>query len=286
MSALHSTGLPDHVEWPNRRLEPLTDYFIAVAPPHARYLAEKEGCPAAKVRVIPNGVDTSRFYSLPPDPALRRDLGLPVGAPVATIVAALRPEKNHSLFLRAAALVKAELPTAHFLVVGDGALRPALEAETRGLGLEAAVHFLGTRADVPEILGLTNVVVLSSHMEANPVSILEALACERPVVATRVGSVGETVHDDVTGYLATPGDEGELAAGMLRILTDKDLAARLGRAGRDLVVNHWSLERMVWGYEDLLAEVYQRKAGRGLGVNSDTVKLPEIKQLPARSASE
>src|SRR6185437_13007073 len=104
-SALHSTGLPDRVEWLNRRLAPLTDAFIAVARPHARYLAEHEGCPPAKVVVIPNGVDVERFRPIPRDCALRERLGLPAEAPVAAIVAALRPEKNHELFLRAAALI-------------------------------------------------------------------------------------------------------------------------------------------------------------------------------------
>lgn len=88
-SALHSTGLPDHVELPNRLLAPLTDAFIGVAEPHGRYLAEHEGCPADRVRVIPNGVDIERFRPRWPDPGLRVELGLPEESPVAGIVAAL-----------------------------------------------------------------------------------------------------------------------------------------------------------------------------------------------------
>ena len=108
-SALHSTGLPDHVEWPNRLLAPLTDAFIAVAEPHGRYLAEHEGCPAAKVRVIPNGVDVEKFHPRWPNAGPAAELGLPPGTPTAGIVAALRPEKNHELFLRAAAMVHAAI---------------------------------------------------------------------------------------------------------------------------------------------------------------------------------
>ena len=104
-SALHSTGLPDRVEFANRLLAPLTDAFIAVAEPHGRYLAEHEGCPAPKVRVIPNGVDVERFHPRWPNRALRQALELDPTAPVVGIVAALRPEKNHEMFLRMAVMV-------------------------------------------------------------------------------------------------------------------------------------------------------------------------------------
>ena len=108
-SALHSTGWPDRVQFANRLLAPITDAFIAVAEPHGRYLAAHEGCTAAKIRVIPNGVDVERFRPRPRNEALCRQLGLPPDAPVVGIVAALRPEKNHALFLRAAARVRRRL---------------------------------------------------------------------------------------------------------------------------------------------------------------------------------
>lgn len=258
-SALHSTGLPDHVEWPNRLLAPITDAFIAVAEPHGRYLAEHEGCPASKVCVIPNGVDTDRFHPRWPDRALRAELQVPEGDPVAGIVAALRPEKNHELFLRSASLIRQELPTARFLVVGDGPQREGLQTLANELGLSEAVHFLGTRHDIPEVLALTNVFLLTSHMEANPVSIMEAMATEKPVVATRVGSVPETVLDGQTGFLVPPGDAVQLAARTVELLRDPDRAAAMGRAGREHVVSHWSVRRMVQGYQDLIVEIYQSK---------------------------
>ncbi|HJT33243.1 MAG TPA: glycosyltransferase [Pirellulales bacterium] len=259
ISALHSTGLPDHVEWLNRRLAPWSDAFIAVAEPHARYLAEHEGCPADKVYVVPNGVDLDRFSPRPPDARLRAELSLPPGAPVAAIVAALRPEKNHAMFLRAAAQIRAAVPQAHFLVIGDGGERPELEALTARLELSDPVHFLGTRADIPELLALTDVVLLTSQMEANPVSVLEALACEKPVVATRVGSLTETIHDGVSGYLVPPGDVGALAARVIELFSDRSKARRFGQAGRRDVAARWSLERMVAGYEELIEGQYRTK---------------------------
>lgn len=267
-SALHSTGLPDHVEWPNRLLAPITDAFIGVAEPHGRYLAEHEGCPARKVRVIPNGVDVERFRPRPPNHRLREELGLPEGAPVAGIVAALRPEKDHELFLRSAALIRKQVPKAHFLVIGDGPRRQALEELTRELELVGSVHFPGTRSDVPEVLALMDVVMLTSKMEANPVSILEAMACGKPVVATRVGSVPETVLDGRTGFLIAPGDESEMAARVAELLGNPRQAAALGRDGREHVLAHWSVEGMVQGYQDLIAEVYSGKASKKRSIAS------------------
>jgi glycosyltransferase involved in cell wall biosynthesis len=259
-SALHSTGLPDHVELPNRLLAPMTDAFIAVAASHARYMLEHEGCPAGKIHVIPNGVDAERFRPRKADPALRERLGIPPNAPVAGIVAALRPEKNHEMFLRAAELVRREVPDARFLVIGDGPERPKLEDLAGSLSLGESIQFLGTRGDVPELLALIDVLMLTSHMEANPVSILEAMACEKPVVATAVGSVGESVQDGRTGYLIAPGDFAQTARRVVELFRDPNLAAAFGRAGREHVLAHASSQRMVDGYQELIAGIYDRKA--------------------------
>lgn len=261
-SALHSTGLPDHVEFLNRLLAPVTDAFIAVAETHGRYLVDHEGCPAERVRVVPNGVDTERFHPRWRDPRLAAEIGLPQDAPTVGIVAALRPEKNHELFLETARLVQCRQPRTHWLVIGDGPRRARLEQMAEAMGLGDRVLFLGSRNDVPRLLSLLDVHLLTSHMEANPVSILEAMASEIPVVATDVGSVHETVLDGQTGYLAPAGDAPGLARRLLRLLEDPSLAAALGRAGREHVLTNWSLARMVDGYTETIEEIYRGKAAR------------------------
>jgi glycosyltransferase involved in cell wall biosynthesis len=257
-SALHSTGWPDGIGRLNRLLTPITDAFIGVAQPHARHLIEVERLPPEKVFVVPNGVDTERFQPRPGNERLRRDLQIADGAPVVGIVAALRPEKNHTLFLQAAADVLRRVPKAVFLVVGDGPERPKLEQLARDLGVGPRIRFLGSRADVPDVLSLLDVFVLTSHNEANPVSILEAMSCERPIVATDVGSVGETVRDGRTGRLVPAGDRAALAARITELLGDADFAQELGRRGREEVLRNWSLEQMVAGYESLISEIYAR----------------------------
>lgn len=281
-SALHTTGPPDHVELSNRLLSPLTDAFIAVARPQGRYLIQHEGCPSPKLRVIPNGVDLQRFHPRWPSRALQEELALAPETPVAAIVAALRPEKNHELFLRAAALVHRELPQARFLIVGDGPRRDALESLARELDVSEAVRFLGSRSDVPEILSLVDVLLLTSHTEANPISILEAMAAEKPVVATRVGSVEETVEDGETGFLVAPGETGEIARRVIALLKDRPRAAVMGRAGRERVIANWSIDRTVDAYQDLIAGIYTAKADRASGRKSarsgDRQKNPTLRQ--------
>jgi glycosyltransferase involved in cell wall biosynthesis len=278
-SALHSTGLPDHVELPNRLLAPITDAFIAVAEPHAMYLAEHEGCPAKNIRVVPNGVDVERFHPRWPNEALRRQWNLDPSGPVAGIVAALRPEKNHEMFLYVAALVRHKMPKAQFLIVGDGPRRTDLEALARSLGIADAVRFTGTRTDVPEMLSLVDVVLLTSHMEANPICLLEAMACERPVVATRVGSVGETVLEGRTGYLVPAGDSQRMADRVVELLSNRARAEAIGRAGREHVIAHWSIDRMVQGYEDLIAKIYAQKCKKTKGTGVERQLSREYQTL-------
>ncbi|HQU46235.1 MAG TPA: glycosyltransferase, partial [Pirellulales bacterium] len=259
---LHSTGWPDCIGRLNRLLTPLTDAFLAVAPPHGRYLVDVEKLPANRVHVVANGVDTERFRPRPADEKLRGEVGLPPTAPVAGIVARLSREKNHDLFLRVAALVREQVHDAHFLIVGEGPERDRLAAHVEQLGLADAVHFLGNRADVPDLLALLDVFVLTSHVEANPVSILEALASGKPVVATRVGSVPETVRDGEVGYLAEPGDAATLSARVVELLRGPRLARRLGREARRQVVEQHSMRNMVVRFQDVVEQLHASKLGR------------------------
>ncbi len=124
------------------------------------------------------------------------------------------------------------------------------------------MHFLGTRGDIPELLSLVDVAVLTSKMEASPVTILEAMACGKPCVAPRIGSIPETIVEGETGYLTPPGDEAELAAAVIRLLTDPARMGRFGQNARKRALEGYSLERMVEGYEQLIAGLYAIKQAR------------------------
>lgn len=286
-SALHSTGWPDGIGRLNRLLTPITDAFIAVARAHGKFLIEQEQLPDRKVFVIPNGVDTRRFMPPATDKhALRRRLGLPMGVPLCCIVAALRPEKNHHRFIRIAAHVRQLLPCpVEFLIIGDGPLRAALAQYSASQGLTGAVHFLGSRDDVDEILPACDTFMLTSDNEACPVSIMEAMACGLPVVAPDVGSIHNVVIDKRTGFVIEPTDERQFAYRLAHLLDDAGLATRLGTAGRQRIVDCGSLESMVAGYQDLLERLYLEKRSANLagtsweGPDAPPTRRPALEQF-------
>ncbi len=267
-SAIHSTGWPDGINGLNRLLTPLTDRFIAVADAHAEFLRDRERLGDDRVVTIRNGIDTDRFR---PNPCarqdVRRELGIALDAPLVGIVAALRPEKNHTMFVDVAAALRQQrqekgqaLP--HFAIIGDGPSRPEIEAHIAELGIQPFVHLLGTRYDTPRLLAALDVFTLCSHNEASPVSILEALACEVPVVSTDVGSVRESVQMGVTGFTVPPGSVTEFTACVSTLLNDAGLAKRCGASGRKLVQETGSLDSMVEGYQSLIETLYDRNTTR------------------------
>jgi glycosyltransferase involved in cell wall biosynthesis len=259
LSALHSTGWPDGIGRLNRLLTRLTDAFIAVADSHGAFLIAEEQLPTEKVVVIPNGVDTARFAPADDGAELRRELGIGPADPVVTIVAALRPEKNHELFLEVARRVTKSVSNARFLIVGDGPRRRPLEQLARELGIERRVHFLGSRDDVPQLLSASNVFALTSHNEANPVSVLEAMSVGRPVVAVNVGSIREVVSDGRNGFLVKPGDAQQLAERIIWLLEEPLACRSMGAVARQTVVDGGSADVMVTRYEWLIATIYARK---------------------------
>ncbi len=271
---IHSTGWPDRIGWANRCLGPWTDMYVGVAQAHGRYLVEVERFPAAKVRVIANGVDIDRFRPRPVDAHLRARLGLPPG-PLAGTVTRLAPEKNLEMLLDVAARTRRAVGDAQFLVIGDGPLRENLRERVRQLGVGDCVHFLGWRTDVAELLAALDAFLLTSHIEANPVSILEALASGVPVVSTRVGSVAETVTA-AHGFLVAPGDAAGMAERLVYLLGTPGRAKAMGAAGRQAAIERWSLGPMVRKYECLIEEIYRRKRpGYGLARAPAPVRTAE-----------
>ena len=283
LSALHSTGWPDGVGRLNRMLTSITDGFIAVAKHHAEFLVEFEKFPQDKVFMIPNGIDTARFKSdSDARTKWRSDVGIPQDCPALGIVAALRPEKNHELFLECAARTLKEVPDAHFVIAGDGPRRSDLEALTAEKSITDNVHFLGSVSDIPGVLSMVDVFALTSHNEASPVSILEALSCNRPVVATDVGSIKESVLEGTTGYLCEAGNAEDISARWIELLSDSELRDTMGRKGRAHVVDNSSLDSMTDGYTELVESLYRNnKTARRPGVVSSSITTWAGSVLPS-----
>jgi glycosyltransferase involved in cell wall biosynthesis len=233
-----------------RRLTPKMDHLIAVSRASVRKL-EDEGRVAAPISLIYNGVDLARYDEPEVCCTLQAEYGIPAGAPVVGVVARLEPEKGHPTLLDAWPLVLASVPNAHLLIVGEGSQREALEEQAANL---ASVHFTGRRDDVPAVTAALDVAVLPSYREAQGLSILEAMALARPVVASAVGGIPEMVEDGRTGLLVPPRDPEALAAAITRLLLDHPFADTLGKAGKDLVHERFCVELMVRAVESIYDE--------------------------------
>jgi len=174
-----------------------------------------------------------------------RALGLPEDALVVGNVAALTDHKDHETLLAAAASVVTRVPSAWFVIVGDGELRLPLEARARALGLQARCVFAGFRTDLDRLLPAFDVFCLSSHMEGLGTSLLDAMAFGRAVVATRAGGIPEAVEDGVTGRVVPPRDPDALADALAAVLGDARARADLGAAGRARFLDRFTADRMV-----------------------------------------
>jgi glycosyltransferase involved in cell wall biosynthesis len=245
-----------------RRLTPRMDHLIAVSRAIVRKI-EDEGRIGAPVSLIYNGVDLQRYAEQEACCTLHQEYGIPEGAPIVGVVARLEPEKGHATLLEAWPLVLAAAPSAHLLIVGEGSLREALETQARTLGLlpsvsapdvPARVTFTGRRDDVPAVTAALDVAVLPSYREAQGLSILEAMALSRPVVASAVGGIPEMIDDGLTGLLVPPREPAALAGAIGRLLTDHPYADTLARAGKDLVHERFCVELMVRAVESIYDE--------------------------------
>lgn len=224
--------------WKYRR----PDRVVAVSRAIASVLAEA-GVGPDRVRVVYEGV-ADRPAGRGGAEALR-GMGIPEGAPVVGNVAALTDHKDHGTLLRAAALVRRALPAVHFVVAGEGELRPQIEALRRTLGLEDVVHLIGFRTDIDRLLPAFTVFCLSSHLEGLGTSVLDAMAFGVPVVATAAGGLREAVDDGVTGRVVPVRDPAALAAALLDVLSSSETAARFGAEGRRRFQSLFTEDRMV-----------------------------------------
>jgi glycosyltransferase involved in cell wall biosynthesis len=236
-----------------RCLTPEIDQLIAVSKSIVAKIAdERPGL--APVRLIYNGVDLARYDHQVPNTELRDIFGIEPGSRVVGVVARLEPEKGHQTLLDAWPHVLRAVPDAYLMVVGEGSMRDALEQRASANRIAHRVVFTGRRDDIPAVTASFDVAVLPSHREAQGLSILEAMALSRPVVASDVGGIPEMIEDGVTGVLVQHDRPQLLAAALVRLLCDRDYAERIAKAGHDLVHDRFCVELMVRAVEEIYAE--------------------------------
>ena len=235
-----------------RLLAKSTDVLIAISPEVKQSLLELGVGTPEQYRVIPLGFDLTVHLGVQQaSMQLRSRLGLAPDTPLVGAVARLVPIKDLRTFLRAISL----LPHVHAAILGDGEERKDLERFAHKAGIDDRVHFTGWWRDIPAAMSDCDVVALTSLNEGTPVSLIEALACNRPVVATDVGGVRFVVEHERSGLLVSAGDSAAVASSIQRLLGSPTTAARLAREGREVVRTRFHKDRLLADIDRLYSEL-------------------------------
>jgi glycosyltransferase involved in cell wall biosynthesis len=241
----------------NPILSLLTDEIITISASTKATLVKYENYPAARVKIVYNGIDLHRFAAQQIDTVVKRQsLGIAPDVKIIGIVGRLDPIKNHAMLLRAFQQVLQHVPDTYLLIVGEGPEEQRLKTLAKALDIVEHTLFLDARHDIPELLRIFDVFVLSSFREGTSVSLLEAMGTGLPVVATNVGGNPEVVVDQGTGYLTPSDQEQEMAAKVIALLQDQEMRRKLGQAGQQRVRTMFSLEKMVKTYTDFYITKY------------------------------
>jgi glycosyltransferase involved in cell wall biosynthesis len=229
--------------------------FIAISSEIDAELASID-IPASRRNLIGNGVDPRRF--VPPGrefkPGLRRDLGIPVNAPVAVYAGRLVPIKQVDMLVSVWPRVRESCPDACLVVAGNGPLEDRLKEMASD-----GIQFLGGLEDVRPLLQAADVLVLPSDSEGLPLSILEAMSCGLPCVATRVGGIPEVISDGQNGILIPVRDPDRLVEAILKILLDPTIRESMGKRSRERILENYSLEKIAIQTSTLYQKVLQEK---------------------------
>jgi glycosyltransferase involved in cell wall biosynthesis len=209
-----------------------------------------EGIPAARIHVIPNGVDCDLFTVPPRQRPIRRIV----------TVANLRLEKGHDTLIAAMSLLAGRHPDVEVVIVGDGPLRSTLVRQVNLRGLRSRIRFLGERPDIASQLAGADLFVLPSRTEACPNAVLEAMSSGLPIVATRVGGVPELIEDGIDGLLVPADEPNELAGAIESLIEQPARADALGRAARQKAEQRFAFDRMVGGFEHLYLSALDQRA--------------------------
>ncbi len=208
------------------------------------------GVAAKKIRTIANGIDVEPFERARPLPVFDFD-----GNNVVGIVARLDLQKGFECLLRATRELCGAFPELKVVIVGEGPDRQAIENMIQRFGLQSSVIVAGQHSDMPAIYAAMDIFVLPSLNEGLPMTILEAMASSKPVIATRVGAIPTVIKDGETGLLVDPGDANGLRDALARLLADSDLCGRIGSAGHNWVSRNYTSEAMALKYRQMYDEV-------------------------------
>ena len=253
---LHQVDLPIKNKW-NYRLtfKTFADAIVVNSRSTKRTLLENNPwLPQTKIRVVPHGIDTSKYQSGNPV-VLRAALGLPASAFVVGFVGRLSGQKGVSVLLAAIEKIASNDRNVHFVIAGIGTLEKKVVDFVKSSGLGDVVHFLGFRDDVPALMQTFDLLLVPSLWEGFGLVLIEAMSAGVPCIASNVSSIPEILEDGINGLLVPPGDVDALVKAVDRLRRDQALRKRLGDAGKRTVDEKFTIDRMMTGYEELFGSL-------------------------------
>lgn len=215
-----------------RKAALVTNHMIAVSQVNVNTgLEDGIGLPE-QYSVIPSGIPIEKFRDVSVDSqSMRSELGIPHHAVVIGTVGRLAPQKAPQNFVSMAAIIAAEVPNSHFIWAGGGPLEHAFLDQIERCGLQGRIHYLGYRDDVPQLLRVFDVFVLTSLWEGLPRVFPQAMCAQLPIVATRVDGAAEAIDHGITGFLVDPGDSKTQSEYVVQLLNDPELRVSMGNEG-------------------------------------------------------
>jgi L-malate glycosyltransferase len=251
----HGRNYPEKRRWKRTFINPLLarmiDCIVSISEHTRQAMIEYDRLPGKRIRVIHNGVDFHKIRGVADINEKRRELEIPDGYGVVGSAARLDEVKNLPMMLRAFQRVVMDRSKTLLLIAGTGTLENRMKGLARELGIERKVRFVGLRHDLPDLMRIFNIFLLTSFTEGISITLLEAMANGIPAVVTKVGGNPEVVVDGETGYLVPLGEDKKMAERILELLGNPETAGKMGTRGMERVGKSFSFTRMMASYLDV-----------------------------------
>jgi glycosyltransferase involved in cell wall biosynthesis len=243
----------------NRILAKITDKIVAVSEDVKEDIIRYDSIDPSKIEVIPNGIDVERFNPEKNTTDIRKEFSLEEDDIVIGFIGRIVPAKGLEYLLNALPYLNEEFKNIKLLIVGEGSLVEELKKRAKKNNIFDNILFIGRRRDIPEILACINIFVMPSIAEGLPNALLEAMAMGKPIVTTEVGGIPEIVKNGFNGLLVPPRDTVSLSKAIKELISNDQLAAKLGQAARDLVRDNLSIKAIAQKWQSIYLSILKEK---------------------------
>jgi glycosyltransferase involved in cell wall biosynthesis len=243
----------------NRILSKITDKIVAVSEEVKKDIIQYDKIEPSKVVVIPNGIDTEKFNPKGNYADIRKEFSIKEDTIVAGFIGRIVPAKGLEYLIDSIPHVKGEFNNIKLLIVGEGSLVKRLREQAKEKKVYDSIIFAGRRRDIPDILSCIDVFVMPSIAEGLPNALLEAMAMAKPIIATEVGGIPEVIKNRFNGILVPPRDIRALATAIKELTGNAQVAAKMGQAARDLVLDNFSIKLIAQRWQTLYLSLLKEK---------------------------